>query len=149
LTFKGGNGKAWASAARWAALVATIGLGAATLGGGACSAAPNNTDFSAGGAGSTQSGMQSGTQSGGTQSGTQSGGTQSGGMGGSGVGFVVAGAGGLGSGNGSMSGGFGGACASSHAEGKVSPLDIYIMLDKSGSMNDANKWINCTTALKT
>jgi hypothetical protein len=97
--------------------------------GGACSAAGDGTEFGTGGAGSTESGTT--TLSGTTQSGTT----------------TLSGVGGPGTG--SMSGGFGGACASSHHEGKTSPLDIYIMLDKSGSMDDDNKWVNCTTALKT
>jgi Mg-chelatase subunit ChlD len=144
LAFKGGHGGAWTGAARGAALAATLGLGAAVAGSGACSAAPNNTDFGSGGAGSTQNtGSGNGSQS----SGSQSGGALSGGTAGnSGVGTFV-GSGGSGSGNNST--GVGGACASSHYEGKVSPLDIYIMLDKSGSMTSDNKWTNCTIALQT
>jgi len=145
LAFKGGNGGTWASAVRWTALVAAVGLGAAVFGGGACSAAPDGTDFNTGGAGTTQSGStQSGNGTG--QSGTS---TLSGGSGGNGTlsGFV--GSGGAGNGNGTTTAGVGGSCASSHHEGKQTPLDIYIMLDKSGSMTSNNKWGNCTTALKT
>jgi hypothetical protein len=144
LALKDEKGRAWASAARWTALVATLGLGAAVFGSGACSAAPNGTDFNTGGAGSTQ-GAGNSTQSGG---GTQASGSQTGSTANNGVGTFV-GSGGAGSGNGASSTGVGGACASSHYEGKLSPLDIYIMLDKSGSMTSNNKWGNCTNALKT
>ena len=138
LTFKGGNGRRWTGVARWA-LVAAIGVGTAVLGSGACSATPTGTDFNTGGSGSQSGGTQSGgTQSGSTQSGgTQSGGTQSGGVQSGGtqsVGTFV-GSGGAGPGSSNNSVGVGGACASSHYEGKLSPLDIYIMLDKSGSVS--------------
>ena len=56
---------------------------------------------------------------------------------------------GPGSGGSTGSGGIGGACATSSVKGKLTPLDMYIMLDQSGSMSSQNKWTNCTNALKT
>ena len=40
------------------------------------------------------------------------------------------------------------ACASDTVKAQQQPLDMYIMLDQSGSMNDSNKWTSVTTALK-
>jgi hypothetical protein len=112
----------------WGVIALTLGLGAALAG--ACSAAGEASSGTGAGGGATQSG---GTE---TTTGTDSVGA-----------FVGTGAGGSGSSTGSL--GAGGACASSHQEGKLTPLDIYIMLDQSGSMDSDNKWTNCTTALKT
>jgi hypothetical protein len=39
------------------------------------------------------------------------------------------------------------ACASQSSKGQLQPLDMYIMLDQSGSMKDNNKWGNVTSAL--
>ena len=47
---------------------------------------------------------------------------------------------------GSSGSGFGGGCASETYSGEGSPLDMYIMLDKSGSM-DGNKWNSVTSAI--
>lgn len=110
------------------ALALALALGAVSAG--ACSAAGNA------GTGSDASGEA--TQSGGT------GGV--GGAGGDDTTGTFVGSGGAGGDVGT--GGIGGACASSHQEGKLTPLDIFIMLDKSGSMQDDNKWFNCTNALK-
>jgi hypothetical protein len=40
------------------------------------------------------------------------------------------------------------ACAEESALAQQQPLDMYIMLDQSGSMNQQNKWTNVTGALK-
>jgi hypothetical protein len=42
---------------------------------------------------------------------------------------------------------FDAACASSSSKGQQAPLDIYIMLDQSGSMNQQNKWPSVTSAI--
>lgn len=39
------------------------------------------------------------------------------------------------------------ACAATTVEAELLPLAIYIMLDRSGSMNDNNKWISARTAI--
>jgi hypothetical protein len=128
------NGSTWVTAARRAALVAAVAFTTTAIGGGAC-ATPNSTDFGSGGSGSTAShGAGSSTQSGGA-AGSHSAGA-----------FVTTGAGG---GDSTGNGGVGGACASSHHEGELTPLDIYIMFDRSDSMAGDNKWVNCTNALKT
>jgi hypothetical protein len=112
----------------WTAFGAVVLLAAGLVG--ACSASDNEATSGPGaGGGATQSGSTEVT------SGTDSVGA-----------FVGTGAGGS---MGSNTTGVGGSCASSHNEGKLTPLDIYIMLDQSGSMEDDNKWTNCTTALKT
>lgn len=46
-------------------------------------------------------------------------------------------------------GGLGSSCASSMTTAMSTPLDIYIMLDQSGSMEMDNKWTNVTSALET
>jgi hypothetical protein len=63
------------------------------------------------------------------------------GNGGSGAGFAV------GTG-GTMAAGMGGGCAGVSKTADKVPLDMYIMLDQSGSMSDANKWGNVTNAIK-
>ena len=45
--------------------------------------------------------------------------------------------------------GIGSSCATSTVTAMSTPLDIYIMLDQSGSMTMDNKWTNVTTALET
>jgi hypothetical protein len=75
--------------------------------------------------------------------------------GGSGGGSGSGGASGSGSGGGGFgpgtgSGGptsFDAACASQKSAGQQEPLDLYIMLDQSLSMNDQNKWTSVTAAL--
>ncbi|MFT3698594.1 MAG: vWA domain-containing protein [Kofleriaceae bacterium] len=54
-----------------------------------------------------------------------------------------------GGGGGGGGGGSGSNCASTSVTAQVSPLDIFIMLDQSGSMADSNKWTNVTAALDT
>jgi hypothetical protein len=39
------------------------------------------------------------------------------------------------------------ACAAETVTGELVPLDLYIMLDRSGSMDDAGKWSAVTTAI--
>ncbi|MBW2456526.1 MAG: VWA domain-containing protein [Deltaproteobacteria bacterium] len=41
----------------------------------------------------------------------------------------------------------GGACAADTYPGELVPLDLYVMLDKSASMQDSGKWSSVTTAL--
>jgi len=53
-----------------------------------------------------------------------------------------------GTGGNSGSGGMG-SCASETFPGLQVPLDMYVMLDKSSSMNSNNKWQNVTSALNT
>jgi hypothetical protein len=109
----------------WTALAAAFALSAAGIA--ACAASSDNThDGNSNGNGNgagAGNGVGAGDSSGAFMSGTGGGNTGSSGV--------------------------GGACASSHFEGKLSPLDIYIMLDKSGSMDDDNKWVNTTNALQT
>lgn len=57
--------------------------------------------------------------------------------------------GGNGGGGGGGGGGSGSNCASTSVTAQVSPLDIFIMLDQSTSMDDNNKWHNVTAALDT
>jgi len=45
--------------------------------------------------------------------------------------------------------GVGGGCADISVTAQELPLDMYIMLDKSGSMQDGNKWGSVTSALNT
>lgn len=40
------------------------------------------------------------------------------------------------------------ACAKQTTGGELVPLDLYFMVDRSGSMQDSGKWTNVTTALK-
>lgn len=49
---------------------------------------------------------------------------------------------------GSSSSGFGGGCANETIEGDGLPLDMYIMLDQSGSMGSDNKWSDVTSAIQ-
>lgn len=69
-----------------------------------------------------------------------------------------AGGGAAGSGGGSLfDGGAGGgsplddsgACASETRKGQLVPLDLFLLLDKSGSMQDNGKWVNVKSAMKT
>ncbi|MEM1033401.1 MAG: hypothetical protein AAGN82_23910 [Myxococcota bacterium] len=106
----------------WAALVATMGFAVA---GSACSASTNDDD-GIDGAGGDRSGG-SGTSDGGNN----------------GIGTLVGGVGGGGAG-----GGLDG-CASETFPGVQVPLDMYVMLDKSASMQSDSKWQNVTTALNT
>ncbi|MBW2536728.1 MAG: hypothetical protein JRI55_34905 [Deltaproteobacteria bacterium] len=41
------------------------------------------------------------------------------------------------------------ACVAESFPGELAPLDLYIMLDKSGSMDDSGKWANVTSAIQT
>ncbi|MBK8251265.1 MAG: VWA domain-containing protein [Polyangiaceae bacterium] len=119
-------------------LILTAALGAAVWG---CEA--GNTNNPGGAAGSSNTGA---TGTGGNTGGNTGGGTGAGEIGGFGVG-----------GNTTTSSGVGGmACAGETVKGELVPLDMYIMLDKSGSMldktgaagNGPTKWDAVTTALK-
>src|SRR5580698_6368248 len=46
-----------------------------------------------------------------------------------------------------MGSGIGSSCATDTVTAMSTPLDIYIMLDQSGSMEDDNKWTDVTAAL--
>lgn len=102
------------------------------------------------GAGSNSSGQ------GGSGAGSVGGNGGSGNTGGTTGGGDIGGFGGVGGGAGGSTGGSGGSCAGSSVKGELIPLDMYIMLDKSGSMADktgANgngpaKWDAVSTALK-
>lgn len=39
-------------------------------------------------------------------------------------------------------------CAGTSVQAQLIPLDMYVMFDRSGSMQDAGKWTNATSALK-
>lgn len=54
----------------------------------------------------------------------------------------------VGQGGSSSSSGFGGGCASETIEGDGLPLDMYIMLDQSGSMDSDGKWSSVTSAIQ-
>lgn len=119
-------------------LVLTAAIAAATSG---CGADPNPNQTGAGGsAGSSNSGGNTGGNNGGANTGA-------GDIGGFGQG---------GSAGGGQGGAGGMACAGSTVKGELIPLDMYIMLDKSGSMldqtgangNGPTKWDAVTTALK-
>ena len=99
----------------------------------------------------TSSQTGGGGSGGGTTAG--SGGTSSG----TGAGDIGGGiGGGIGGSGGGNTGGSGGSCAGTTVDGKLIPLDMYIMLDKSGSMTDTTgangngppKWDAVTAALK-
>ncbi|UQA60606.1 vWA domain-containing protein [Polyangium aurulentum] len=83
-------------------------------------------------------------------SGNQGGSGNSGsGVGGDAGGIGLPGAGG--SGNGGNSGSGGEACVSANKTAELRPLDIYVMLDQSGSMigyHDTSKYDNCTEAVQ-
>ncbi|MCA9620743.1 MAG: VWA domain-containing protein [Myxococcales bacterium] len=98
---------------------AVFALAGATAVGG-CSAASNTSGSGGDGASSGQGASGAGTGQGG--------------------GFI--GVGGSGSGGAET-------CAADTFEGVLVPLDIYVMLDKSSSMQDSSKWTNVTTALDT
>lgn len=49
---------------------------------------------------------------------------------------------------GNQSTGTDGSCGAATIEAKLSPLTMYIMFDKSGSMGENNKWDNASSALK-
>lgn len=90
----------------------------------ACSASGENTTFAAGG---------------GKSSGNGAGGKGNGSSNGDGGGFIPA----------TSSGGIGGgSCAATVNKGEQVPLGMYLMIDKSGSM-DGQKWSDVTTAIKT
>jgi len=102
----------------------------------ACSASPDGSHFqgSSGGSGSSNS-------SGGSGAGYNlSGGSSN--SGGSGAGYNFGGANSGGSGGNTI----GDACAVTHNDGKQLPLDMYIMMDKSGSMGGA-KWNGVKSAI--
>lgn len=109
-----------------------------------CSA---GSDGQGGSSGSSNSGGSSGGSGGGNTGGMSTGGN-------TGAGDV----GGFGQGGGGTGGGTGGGmeCAGSTVKGELIPLDMYIMLDKSGSMlsqtgaagNGPTKWDAVTNALK-
>lgn len=42
----------------------------------------------------------------------------------------------------------GSACAAEKRKGELVPLDMYVMLDKSGSMSDTSKWTSVTAAIR-
>ncbi len=44
-------------------------------------------------------------------------------------------------------GGIGAACAAESHDGELVPVDMFVMLDRSGSMSDDNKWSNVTGAI--
>jgi hypothetical protein len=96
---------------------------------GACSAASGTDVFGAGGSGGNSSGTQA--SSGDDISNPDD--------------FTTAGSG--------SDSGLGEGCASSHQKAEQVPLDMYIMLDKSGSMDEkaggSTKWKEVTKALKT
>ncbi|MEB2313017.1 MAG: VWA domain-containing protein [Sorangiineae bacterium] len=109
--------------------------GAAALVLAACSGTGGDNRIGGGGGSGSAAGGGSGAASGtggGGWTGTGGGSTGSGGFGA------------LGSGGG---GPVGDACALSHNDGKQSPLDMYIMLDRSGSMQ-GERWTAVTQALK-
>jgi hypothetical protein len=74
----------------------------------------------------------------------------SGGAGGTGGLDITAGVGGGFIGDGGPEGGFDddAACAATSSEAKIVPLDMIILLDRSGSMDDGTKWPGATEALK-
>jgi hypothetical protein len=96
-------------------------------------------------------------------SGGGSGGSGGGGSGGGSGGFGSSGGASSGSGSGGQLGGgdastgptsLDGACAATSSKGQQAPLDIYMMLDQSGSMGDmvaggTTKWAAVTSALNT
>jgi len=110
-------------------------VGAAALAGvmgAACSATGRGSEFD----GSTESGA----------GGTGNGSAGNGGNGGDGGGFIPAGAGG-----GNQGAGGGDSCAATKNKAEQVPLDMFIMLDRSSSMDDSNsptKWQSATNALK-
>lgn len=90
------------------------------------------------GAGNTDSSTGAGSSTGGNSS--TGGGTTSFGDGGGGQGE------GAGFGNGGGTG-EGGGCAGEDFVAEKVPLDIYLMLDQSGSMGDGNKWTSVVSAI--
>ncbi len=103
----------------------------------ACSASNDNSII---GGGHNSGGSGNGSSSGGSANGTGFGGSNSGG---SGAGINLGGS--------SNSGGSGGnnigdACAATHNDGKQVPLDMYIMMDKSGSMAGSS-WSGVKSAI--
>lgn len=93
-------------------------IGIASLSGTACSSASGGSAGNGGGANAS--------------------GTGGGGIGGSGGGLIAD----------SGSGGFGANCAADSYTGELLPLDMYVMLDRSGSMDDSGKWPAVTSAIK-
>jgi hypothetical protein len=87
----------------------------------ACGSAGSNSGFDNGSSGAGSSGSGSGGASGGLGSGSSGGGAS----------------------------GVGNACAAETSKGQQRPLDMYIMLDQSASMDDSGKWPSVTSALKT
>jgi hypothetical protein len=84
----------------------------------------------------------------GNQGGSGNGGPGSGGAGG--IGLPGAGGSGNGSASGGTSSGPGDACVSDKKTAQLRPLDMYVMLDQSGSMvgyHDTKKYDNCTDAV--
>jgi hypothetical protein len=108
------------------------------------------------GCGASSSTAESGN--GGAAGSASSGGNNAGGNGGNsgGDGGGIGGFGGAGNGGNNQGGSGGMACAGSTVKGELVPLDMYIMLDKSGSMseltgasgNGPSKWDAVTTALQ-
>jgi hypothetical protein len=121
---------------------ATVALFAASLGG-ACSSATGNNTVAGGGSG----GSAAGTGSGGSGAGKGSGGSGFGGGSGNSTGFDA------GQGTGGDGTGTDGGCAGTATKAQQMPLDIFIMLDQSGSMDEtvsggSTKWDAVTGALK-
>lgn len=105
-------------------IVAVVSALSAMVAAGACSASTDNSTFGSGA---------------GKSSGNGTGGHGNGSNGGEGGGFIP----------GSSSGGVGGgACAATANKAEQVPLGMYLMIDKSGSM-DGQKWTDVTNALKT
>ncbi len=112
----------------------------------ACSASGGGSHFGGPGSGgsgnSSSGGSGNATGSGGSGNATGSGGSGNAtGSGGSGAGYNLGGNGGGGNATGS-----GGTCGGDTYGGKQAPLDMYIMMDRSGSM-DGTKWNGVKSAI--
>ncbi len=81
-----------------------------------------------------------------------SGGSDSGGAGGTGNVAAMGGTGNVAAAGGSIGdsgpGGIGGGCASDIYDGELVPVDMFVMLDRSGSMQDNGKWTAVSQAFK-
>jgi hypothetical protein len=84
-----------------------------------------------------------------TDSSSGTGGTSAGGSSASGGSSGTIGVGGSSATDGGGSGGIGAGCASDTYDGELVPLDMFVMLDKSASMQDAGKWGSVTSAINT
>lgn len=81
-----------------------------------------------------------------TDSSSGSGGTSAGGSSASGGSSGTIGVGGSSATDGGGTGGFGATCAADVYDGELVPLDMFVMLDTSGSMSESGKWSSITTA---